>query len=149
MRDGKVHLPGTISKGSILQELTYFGFEKVHEPSIEQADATAMAAQFILQHALSAKREIVDLDKKKRMMELAQLIFCRIQAVFWKGGCEPNKIFSFAPGNDPEVQKLSPIDDASLNEHLATYGLRSKSDNYQRQFTVDLFCVKNDDTVQK
>jgi hypothetical protein len=144
MRDGKVHLPGTISKGSFLQELTYFGFEKV---SIDQTDATTMAAQFMLRHALSARREIEDLDKKKRMKQLAHLIFCRIQTMMWKGGYEPKRT-CFLSAKDEEVRKMRPIDDDSLNEYLAAYGLRGKTNDYYDTFNVDLLCIQND-TVQK
>ena len=48
LRDGKVHLPVTVSKAALMEELVYYGFEDVDESSVD--DGRAQGALAITAH---------------------------------------------------------------------------------------------------
>lgn len=154
MRRGRVYLPLTVSKGSLLQDLDYYGFEGVDESLIDGSSTTIQAVAHLAKREVHHTNELEEYDDQIREIQIKRRCVVVAHACFkdYSERCALDDIMhtvTFDPdyvsqnSGKPSEQHLlyeqataalrSYDDDAFFNECLASYGFfLVKAKHYSR-----------------
>jgi hypothetical protein len=129
MRDGKVFVPVTISKGDVLQDLEFYGLMNIDESSIDESIGVSVASGHVMDLIQRKRRQIQQLQKympavsvEMKMEEIALMCFLR-----WtqNGSTTKKDSIQVLSNHEMNFEQFKPFNLNLLNASLSSSNLRT------------------------